>query len=54
MNTSVPPVTVTTCECDLRTGKFEGCTIFFGFAISAPFNQIRGRKMYREFVGIYF
>jgi len=34
MNTSVPPVTVTTCECDFRTGKSFGWTIFFGFDMS--------------------
>src|SRR5687767_143435 len=34
MKTSVPPVTVTTCECDFRTGKSFGWTIFFGLDIS--------------------
>src|SRR5438876_5064558 len=33
--TSVPPLTVTTCECVLRTGKSSGWTIFFGRAIAA-------------------
>jgi len=36
MNTSVPLVTVTTCECDFRTGKSFGWTIFFGVDILVP------------------
>jgi len=31
----------------LRTGKSEGCTIFFGFAISAPRNRLSIEEKYQ-------